>query len=77
MCRAPLQRAIALAMLLADLAASGVPVDASSIAAAVVADGAMSQRIPLEAVQRQLGHEVRTASTAWASTVAAVLRYVS
>ena len=59
--RVPVQRAIALAMLLADLAASGVPVDGVSIAAAVVADGTASGHIPLDAVRRELGMEVRVA----------------
>ena len=57
--RVPVQRAIALAMLLADLAASGVPVDGVSIAAAVVADGVASGHIPMVAVHQQLGMEVR------------------
>jgi hypothetical protein len=53
------QRSIALAMLLADLSASGVPVDAISIAAAVVVDGVDRGLIPMDVVHTQLGMEVR------------------
>jgi hypothetical protein len=59
-CRVPAQRAIALAMLLADLAASGVPVDAVSIAAAVVTDGVVTGHIPMNAVHAELGMDVRS-----------------
>ena len=55
-----MQRAIALAMLLADLAASGIPIDARSIAAAVVADGVASGHIAIELVRSQLGTQVRS-----------------
>jgi hypothetical protein len=46
-------------MLLSDLSASGVPMDAESVAAAVVVDGVTSGHIPMEAVHRELGMEVR------------------
>jgi hypothetical protein len=57
-CRAPAQRAIAVAMLLADLSASGLPVDAVSIAAAVVTGGVSSGHIAMDDVHKQLGMEV-------------------
>lgn len=61
-CRLLVQRSIALAMLLADLSASGVPVDAVSIAAAVVVDGVAKGLIPMDMVHTQLGMEVCYAS---------------
>jgi hypothetical protein len=46
-------------MLLADLSASGVPVDAASIAAAVVADGVAAGSISIDTIHKELGMEVR------------------
>jgi hypothetical protein len=54
-CRPQAQRAVAVAMLLSDLSASGVPVDAHSVAAAVVVDGVTSGHIPIDVVHRELG----------------------
>ena len=55
------QRAVAVAMLLSDLSASGVPVDAHSIAAAMVIDAVSLGQIPMEVLHRELGMQVCTA----------------
>lgn len=46
-------------MLLADLSASGVPVDTVSIAAAVVSGGVASGHIEMQVVHKELGMDVR------------------
>lgn len=48
-------------MLLSDLSASGVPVDAHSIAAAMVIDAVSLGQIPMEVLHRELGMQVCTA----------------
>lgn len=45
-------------MLLSDLSASGVPVDADSIAAAMVIDAASRGQIPMAVLHRELGMQV-------------------
>lgn len=62
LCRPQAQRAVAVAMLLSDLSASGVPVDAHSVAAAVVVDGVTSGHIPMDVVHRELGMQVSVSS---------------
>lgn len=58
-CRPQAQRAVAVAMLLSDLSASGVPVDAHSIAAAMVIDAVSQGQIPTHVLHRELGMQVR------------------
>ena len=72
----PAQRSIALAMVLADHAAAGVPVDGTTIAAAVVADGVCSGYIPMATVHSQLGMEVRRTPAAAHLQLPTVLRLV-
>jgi uncharacterized membrane protein len=50
-------------MLLSDLSASGVPVDAHSIAAAMVVDAVSLWQIPMDVLHRELGMQVSAASS--------------
>lgn len=53
-------KALAIAKQLADLSGQGFPLDAESIAAAILVDAVAGQRLSLELVQHRLGTAVAT-----------------